>query len=239
MPELSDEVAKNELEKRIAGDVVLSQNPGATMRKWRELFTISQIRLASTLKVSSSVISDYEGGRRSSPGIVFLRKYIAALMRVDQEVGSPFLKSFQKTVDLPLQAVLALKEFSIPVSVEELREAIQGEVLACKQLTQNEVYGYTVVDSIRAIEMLSGVDLTQLMGRTTKRALIFTNASTGRATMVAVRVATLKPGAVVLHGPEQIDPLAIRLAERESIPLLVSRMKSVRELVEVLRKIPA
>lgn len=232
-------MAKNELEKRIAGDVVLSQNPGATMRKWRELFTISQIRLASTLKVSSSVISDYEGGRRSSPGIVFLRKYIAALMRVDQEVGSPFLKSFQKTVDLPLQAVLALKEFSIPVSVEELREAIQGEVLACKQLTQNEVYGYTVVDSIRAIEMLSGVDLTQLMGRTTKRALIFTNASTGRATMVAVRVATLKPGAVVLHGPEQIDPLAIRLAERESIPLLVSRMKSVRELVEVLRKIPA
>ncbi len=239
MLELSVDVAKNELEKRIAGDVVLSQNPGATMRKWRELFTISQIRLASTLKVSSSVISDYEGGRRSSPGIVFLRKYIAALMRVDQEAGSPFLKSFQKTVDLPLQAVLALKEFSIPVSVEDLQHAIQAEILACKELNQNEVYGYTVVDSIRAIEMLSGADLTQLMGRTTKRALIFTNASTGRATMVAVRVATLKPGAVVLHGPEQIDPLAIRLAERESIPLLVSRMKSVRELVEGLRKIPA
>ncbi len=209
------------------------------MRKWRELFTINQIRLATALKVSSSVISDYEGGRRSSPGTFFLRKYIHALMRVDQEAGSPFLKSFQKTVDLPLQAVLALKEFSIPVTVEDLRNAIQGEVLACKQLTNNEIYGYTVVDSIRAIEMLSGADLTQLMGRTTKRALIFTNASTGRATMVAVRVATLKPGIVVLHGPDQIDPLAIRLAERESIPLMVSRMKSVRELVDALRKIPA
>ncbi len=236
---MSQDVAQNELERRIAGDVVLAQNPGAAMRKWRELFTITQIHLASALKVSSSVISDYEGGRRSSPGIIFLRKYIHALMRVDQEAGSPFLKSFQKTVDLPLQAVLALKEFSIPVTVEELRNAIQGEVLACKQLTNNEVYGYTVVDSIRAIEMLSGADLTQLMGRTTKRALIFTNASTGRATMVAVRVATLKPGTVVLHGPDQIDPLAIRLAERESIPLMVSRMKSVRELVEALRKIPA
>lgn len=209
------------------------------MRKWRELFTINQIRLATALKVSSSVISDYEGGRRSSPGTIFLRKYIHALMRVDQEAGSPFLKSFQKTVNLPLQAVLALKEFSIPVTVEDLRNAIQGEVLACKQLTNNEIYGYTVVDSIRAIEMLSGADLTQLMGRTTKRALIFTNASTGRATMVAVRVATLKPGIVVLHGPDQIDPLAIRLAERESIPLMVSRMKSVRELVDALRKIPA
>ncbi len=209
------------------------------MRKWRELFAINQTRLASTLKVSSSVISDYEGGRRSSPGVTFLSKYIHALLKVDDESGSPFLKSFQKTVDLPLQAVLALKEFSIPVTVEELRKAVQGEIIACKQLTNNEVYGYTVVDSIRAIEMLSGADLTQLMGRTTKRALIFTNASTGRATMVAVRVATLKPGTVVLHGPDQIDPLAIRLAEREGIPLMVSRVKNVRELVEALRKIPA
>lgn len=236
---MSDDVAKNELERRIAGDIALAQNPGAAMRKWRELFNITQIHLATSLKVSSSVISDYEGGRRSSPGIIFLRKYIRALIRVDQEAGSPFLKSFQKTVDLPLQAVLALKEFSIPLTVEALREAIQGQVLACKQLTNNEIYGYTVVDSIRAIEMLSGTDLTQLMGRTTKRALIFTNASTGRATMVAVRVATLKPGTVVLHGPDQIDPLAIRLAERESIPLMVSRMKNVRELIEALRKIPA
>jgi putative transcriptional regulator len=209
------------------------------MRKWRELFAINQTRLASTLNVSSSVISDYEGGRRSSPGVNFLSKYIHALLKVDDEAGSPFLKSFQKTVDLPLQAVLALKEFSIPVTVDELRKTIQGEIIACKQLADNEVYGYTVVDSIRAIEMLSGADLTQLMGRTTKRALIFTNASTGRATMVAVRVATLKPGAVVLHGPDQIDPLAIRLAERESIPLLVSRLKTVRELVDALRKIPA
>jgi len=39
--------------------------------------------------------------------------------------------------------------------------------------------------------------------------------------MVAVRVSNLKPGAVVLQGltPLEVDPVAVRIAEIENIPL--------------------
>ena len=52
----------------IAGEITLSKDPGGSMKKWREIFGISQTELADYLKVSSSTISDYEGGRRKSPG---------------------------------------------------------------------------------------------------------------------------------------------------------------------------
>jgi len=56
------------LARRIAGEIILSSKPGATMRKWRELFAVSQMTLAEKMQLSSSaVISDYESGRRGKP----------------------------------------------------------------------------------------------------------------------------------------------------------------------------
>ena len=55
------------LARRIAGEIILSSKPGSTMRKWRELFAVSQITLTETMGLlSSGVISDYESGRRKS-----------------------------------------------------------------------------------------------------------------------------------------------------------------------------
>ena len=45
----------------IAGEIVLSDDPGATMKKWREIFGISQVELARHLSITVSTISDYEG----------------------------------------------------------------------------------------------------------------------------------------------------------------------------------
>jgi len=55
--------------------------------------------------------------------------------------------------------------------------------------------------------------------------------------MVAVRVHPLKPRMVVVHRPEKVDKLAIQLAEAEQIPLVLSRMKSVDELVRSLSEL--
>jgi len=52
------------LARRIAGEIILSSKPGGTMRKWRELFAVSQMNLSDKMVLSSSVISDYESGRR-------------------------------------------------------------------------------------------------------------------------------------------------------------------------------
>lgn len=56
--------------------------------------------------------------------------------------------------------------------------------------------------------------------------------------MVAVRVHPMKPSMVVYHRPNAIDPLAIKLADMENIPLvvtylplddLINRLISLRE----------
>jgi len=54
---------------------------------------------------------------------------------------------------------------------------------------------------------------------------------------VAVRVASLKPAAVVLHGisKKKVDRIAIKISEIEKIPL-ISSIIPVKELVDKLRR---
>ena len=74
---------KHALSEKIAGEITLSSKPGRTIRKWRNVFGINQTELAKHLKLSPSVISDYESGRRKSPGIRTIRKIIEAFIEID------------------------------------------------------------------------------------------------------------------------------------------------------------
>jgi len=224
------------LARRIAGEIILSSKPGATMRKWRELFAVSQVSLSEAMGLSSSVISDYESGRRKSPGAKFIRRFVLSLLQIDEGKGSRFIREFAKLTSSPSMAVVDLREFPIPVRVEYLCKAIGGEVVACKEKYVKEVNGYTVIDSRRAIEAYSGLEYAQLFGASTERALVFTNVETGCLPMMIVRVSSLKPRIVVFHKTPP-DAEAIRIAEYEQIPLIFSTSPSVEQLVKSLRKL--
>jgi putative transcriptional regulator len=224
------------LARRIAGEIILSNKPGATMRKWRELFAVSQMRLSDKMVVSSSVISDYESGRRPSPGAKFVRRFVWALIKIDGERGSRFVNEFAKLTRSPTNAIIDLREFPLPVRVEYLCKAIEGKIVACMDRYVREINGYTVVDSQRAIETLSGLEFAQLFGATTERALIFTNVENGVSPMLIVRVSSLKPRVVIFHGT-QPDEYSIRLAEYDGIPLIYSSLPSVELLLKSLRKL--
>jgi putative transcriptional regulator len=232
----SPSVRDSVLARRIAGEIILSSKPGATMRKWRELFAVSQIRLSDKMVVSSSVISDYESGRRPSPGTKFVRRFVWALLKIDEERGSRFTREFAKLTSSPSNAIMDLREFPIPVRVEYLCKAIGGEVVACLDKYVKEVNGYTVVDSKRAVETLSGLEFSQLFGATTERALVFTNIENGISPMLIVRVSSLKPRVVIFHGARP-DEYSIRLAEYDRIPLIYSCLPSVDQLVKSLRRL--
>ncbi|WP_297505939.1 helix-turn-helix domain-containing protein [Thermococcus sp.] len=233
------EKEKEALAKRIAGEITLSSDPGKTMRKWREIFGISQTELAEHLGVSSSVISDYEGGRRKSPGASTIRKFVEALLEIDEKRGGNVIKAFSKTIEgeLPTDAILDIREFSLPVTIADVVKAVKGEVVANPHLLDRRIYGYTVVDSIRAILEMSSEEFLKLYGWTTERALVFTKVSTGRSPMIAVRVQGLKPAVIVLHGVKKLDTLAVKLAERERVPLVVSKARDENELIAGLRKL--
>ena len=224
------------LARRIAGEIILSSKPGATMRKWRELFAISQMRLSEKMILSPSVISDYESGRRKSPGTRFVRRFVWALLVIDEERGSRFIREFARLTSSPTIAILDIREFPIPVPAEHFCKAIAGEIVTCSEEARREIAGYTVIDSARAIETLSGWEFFQIFGSTTERAFIFTNVTQGRSPMMVVRISPLKPRMVVFHGASP-DDLAIKLAEYDHIPLVHSKAPSVEYLIKSLRRL--
>ncbi len=220
----------------ISGDIVWSDNPGGSMRKWRSIFKASQVDIARLMGVSPSVVSDYEKNRRI-PGSRFVKKFVESLIELDRRRGWIIVGSLAKTMKLPPASVIDIKEFSRAVKLMEIVEAVKGTVLYGHDKMEKHLYGYTVLDSILSIESMSGYEFYNIMGLTTERALVFTNVGTGRSPMVAVRVSPLKPGAVIVHGPRVVDPLAIKLAEKDGIPFILSRAASVSELVHSLGKL--
>ncbi len=218
---------------KIAGDVVASQEPGKTLRVWREKLGIRQIHLAKQLKLSPSVLSDYESGRRPSPGVIFVRKYVEALVTLDEGKGRLISKLFSSDQS---SAILAIGEFQKPVKAEVIINAVSGQVVA-GDVENAMIYGFTVVDSIKTIYALSGYDFYRIFGATTERALIFTKVGVGRSPLVAVRVSQLKPRMVIIHGPTQPDAVALELARREGIILGLSHSKTEDEIIAALRQL--
>lgn len=207
------------------------------MKKWRELFAVSQVRLAEKMVLSSpSVISDYESGRRKSPGTRFVRRFVWALLMIDKERGERYIRELARLTSSPTTPILDLREFPIPVNMELLRKAVLGEVLTCPEEAQQRISGYTVADSLKTMETLSGWEFFQIFGSTTERALIFTNVRSDRSPMLAVRISPLKPKMVVFHGVEP-DELTKKLSEYDRIPLVYSRAPSVEYLIKSLRRL--
>jgi putative transcriptional regulator len=222
--------------KEICGEIVWSDSPGQSLRKWREIFKVTQTEISQVIGVAPSVISDYEKGRRI-PGSRFVRKYVEGLLYIDSTRGWRVVREIARNLRIPMTSVIDIRELPRGVSLRVFVEALKGEVLWGSDYLDKILYGYTVLDSIESILSMSGAEFSAIMGLTTERALIFTKVGTGRSPMVAVRVTSQKPGAVILHGPRVVDPLAIKLAELDRVPLIVSRVESEDLLVENLRKL--
>lgn len=85
----------------IAGSVVLSDNPPQQLKYWRKRFGIKQVDLAKKMDITPSVLSDYEKGRRPSPGVNFIKRYILALY----ELGKSGEKVPDKAASKPVANV--------------------------------------------------------------------------------------------------------------------------------------
>ena len=222
-----------ELKEKIAGEITLSNEPGMTIRKWREEFQLSQHQLAEAMGVSHSVISDYESGRRKSPGSGIIKKLVDALIRLDREAGSPTISKY--IPESILECIIAMGEFRSGITIDKFIEEIGGVNLNPDRLPSRMVYGYTIVDSLKTILQLSSNDYMKIYGWSTERALIFTDVHFGRSPMIAIRAHPLTPALVVYHKPEAVDELAIKLSRLEGIPLVTTYM-DVKRIVEKLEK---
>ncbi|MGB7788314.1 transcriptional regulator [Methanoregula sp.] len=228
---------RNQLAEKMAGEITLSDSPGHALKKWRMNFEIAPGVLSDRLAVSPSVISDYESGRRKSPGTAVVGKIVDTLLAIDEETGGKHIQKFSTMLfsNVEDDVIYDLHEYGNPVPIKDFADAI-GCTLLCGSDDQL-IFGYTVVNSLNAIMQLSSDEFNRIYGWSTERALVFTNVSTGKSPMVAIRVTPFKPRCVVLQGIDAPDvhPIVAKMAERDRITVFCTGM-DVDKIVSTLRE---
>jgi putative transcriptional regulator len=203
---------RRDLARRIAGEITLSTDPGATIRKWRTDFDVSQTELADALDVSSSVVESRGGDR--------IRQYARVVSA-----------GFESDI------VSDLREYETSVPLARLYDAIDATEI--QPGDTDRVSGHTVINSIAAITKLSSEEFYRLYGQSTNRALVFTDITRGESPLVAQRVVTPTPNAVVLHGLTEDDlwEHAPTLAAADGFSLAITQ-QDADDMVEALRALP-
>jgi len=228
-----------ELAERIAGEVTLSEDPGATLRKWREEFGVAQTALADELDVSASVVSDYESGRRENPGIRVVSRVVRSLLDIDERRGGDRVRQHARVLSAGFDkdVVYDLREYPATVPLSRFYDAVGAETVVAG--SAETIAGHTVINSVEAIKRLSSEEFYRLYGQSTNRALVFTNVTRGESPLVALRVVTPTPSAVVLHGLEGDDlwEHAPALARADGVSLATTAMP-IESILESLREFP-
>ncbi|MEM1517768.1 MAG: helix-turn-helix domain-containing protein [Nitrososphaerota archaeon] len=230
---------KESLMNKIAAEITLSSNSGVTMKKWRVLFELKQSDVARKMSISPSVLSDYEKGKRRSPGIGFIRRFIKSIIELDEERGGHNIYKFSGHASTIHKAIIDISEYRVPRRLGDLLSAIEGTFLWGNIKSDAEVYGYTVIDSLAAIRYMESHEFIYIFGANSMRLLVFTGVSTGRSPMIAAKVFPIKPTAIALHGPKdekEVDLLAIELAESIGVPLILSKCPEIDKIVSNLRR---
>jgi putative transcriptional regulator len=232
-------LARERLAEKLSSEIILSKNPSQTFRAWRDQFNVSQHDLAVEIGVSPSQLSDYEKGRRKNPSLNLIKRVINGLISLDEKRGAPTIKKY--SMDLQDEAILDMAEFTVGINPSVFIDVIEGVLQSDSDIDNDDyirrpIMGYSIIDSILGILRFSSLDYMRIYGRSTERSLFFTKVAYGRSPMIAVRAHPIKPAMVVYIKPEKVDPLAIKLARLERIPLVTTKL-DIEELSRRLRKL--
>jgi len=230
---------EKQFKESLAGEIVLSKNPGTVMKKWRTLLKIQQVKLAKEMGINNVVLSDYEAGRRKNPTSEFVDNFVESLIKLEKSENNG------ENLDFYLQEgdtkeYFTTHEFFTGLKASAFIETIGGKVISVKDIIEDtQVFGYTLIESEKAIVETSAKNYLRIFGKTPMRALIFREVHSGRSTMVALKVGKmvieLKPSMIVFHGisEKQVDPLAIKISESERIPIVITN-KKIEDIKEAL-----
>jgi len=227
---------RHRLAEKMAGEITTSDTPGQALKKWRISFDISQGQLSDCLGVSPSVISDYESGRRRSPGTAIVGKIVDSILTIDESRGGEYIRKFSTMLYITVvdDVIYDLHDYTTQISLQQFADVMEAEVISGP--SDLRIYGYTIVDSIKAILRFSANEFNRIYGWSTERALIFDGVTNGKSPMIAITVTPFKPRCVVLHGivREQVHPIVFKLAEKDRVTVMCTTMP-LDDVIERLR----
>ena len=107
---------RNQLAEKMAGEITLSDSPGLALKKWRLNFEIAPGVLSDHLGISPSVISDYESGRRKSPGTAVVGKIVDTILSIDEGNGGKHIHKFSSMLfsGIDDDVILDIHEYAQP-----------------------------------------------------------------------------------------------------------------------------
>lgn len=174
----------------ILGDIAANENYGLVMKKWRDLFNITQSRIAKELDIKQSVISDYENNRRRSPGIEFLRKYTISLVTVGKKEKK---KEFESVIeDLGLKKEkkkLFVGEFEQAMACKKVLNLLKATQIL-SQPVQSDFKNYIFFsDKISNIMTKQpSYKLLKNLNNKTETVFIFSNVKTGKVPLILLKM---------------------------------------------------
>ncbi len=225
-------------ERRIAGDIVLSEMPGEAIYRWRRILNITQRSLAKALDISPSVISDYESGRRKSPGVCVIKNMVNALLTIDVRGGAGVFREINNSIytgATMYDSIVDTKDFTNPAGMEELIALTKGDILASEGDIKKKIYGYVIFDSMKALQAISPAEYIRLCNITAGRALVFIGPEAQKSALFTIKLAGLKPAVVVFTAEKKISPAEERIARIERIPVIISRMRDADSIISAMK----
>ena len=163
-----------------------------------------------------------------------MRRFVNALIEIDKARGGEIIKKFLPTYGE--EAIIDIFDFPYSVEVDRFMRQIDARVLNPEIEFRRAIYGYTILDSLKAILHFNSYDYFKVYGWSVDRALFFSGVKYGRSPMVAIRAHPLKPSAVIYINPDKVDELAIKLATLEGIPIAETFL-SIGEIKEKIREL--
>lgn len=136
------------------------------------------------------VISDYEGGRRKSFGVLMIRKFVEVFIEIDEKRGGNVIRVFSKIIEgeFLMDVIFDICEFVVFVLIRVVVEVVKGEVVVNYDFFDRKIYGYMVVDSIWVIFEMSSEEFFKFYGWIIERVLVFIKVIMGRSFMIVVCV---------------------------------------------------
>ncbi len=222
----------NKLKQEIAGEIAVASNVSNVLKKWQNIFEISQKTLAREMKITSSTLSDYENERRQNPSIQFVLKFVNALINTDAKHNAHILK---KLISVQSLNGFETKEFKKAIKIrhtEGLKEFVQ-----INTKNPNEpMYGITIIEQ-EYLQNTEFQDTGKLFGKTNKRIFYFCSAR--NLELIAMFLHALKsiasqnPSAIVLELSEAEKENCQKIIDT-NLPLFITQ-KTKEEIKTIVK----
>ncbi len=186
------------LKREIAGEIIISNNLGNTLKKWQNIFEVNQKTLAKNMAISNTMLSDYQNGRRTNPSIKFILNFINSLINHDIKHKEKILK---KLIEQKTELIFETKEFKKGIKIKVLEKSEKIKQTNIKN-NNDIVYGITYID-VHDIPDFDNNDLQKIFGKTNKRIFYISNITD--ITIIQMFLNTLKiitnqnPSAIILE----------------------------------------